>query len=141
MTKLLNENNAKHVFSSENSGAHSLMSKEGVKYTSAAGFEYADPNRSYISNRITSIKRKANIPISPNRSYITNRITSKGGTSWVSYMTKAPEYLAKFRYDTQEISHGSFDSQDKSLAQTMVKNAEKEIAQNAVLKSRQAYTM
>ena len=119
MTKLLNENNAKHVFSSENSGAHSLMSKEGVKYTSAAGFEYADPNRSYISNRMTS----------------------KGGTSWVSYMTKAPEYLANFRYDTQEISHGSFDSQDKSLAQTMVKNAEKEIAQNAVLKSRQAYTM
>lgn len=119
MTKLLNENNAKHVFSSENSGAHSFMSKGGVKYTSAAGIESADANRSYISNMTIS----------------------KGGTSWVSSMTKAPEYLAKLRYDTKELSHGSLDGQDKDLAQTMVKNAEKEITQNAVLKSRQTYTM
>ncbi len=119
MTKLLNENNAKHVFSSENSGAHSFMSKGGVKYTSAAGIESADANRSYISNMTIS----------------------KGGTSWVSSMTKAPEYLAKLRYDTKEISHGGMDVQDNILAQTMVKNAEKEITANAVLKSRQTYTM
>lgn len=119
MTKLLNENNAKHIFSSENSGAHGFMSKGGVKYISAAGIEPADPNKSYISNMTIS----------------------KGGTSWVSSITKAPEYLTKFCYDTKEISHGILNSKNKSSAQTMVKNAEKEITQNTVLKSRQAYTM
>lgn len=113
MEKLLNQDNAANIFRHE--CAHNFMSKGGAKITGTGFTQTANPELSFAANK-----------------------TMANGGSMLSSsgMNRAPESTARFRYDTNELSHGSKENVDPVRAAEIVKKAEQEFVINKTMTNR-----
>lgn len=105
--RILNKDNAATILRHE--CAHDFMSKGGTKITGTGFTQTANPELSFIANKI---------------------MANGGSMLSSSGIDRAPESMAKLHYDTNELSHGSKENFDPVRAAEIVKKAEQEIVRN-----------